>query len=47
LGYHQGDFPVTGMVASEILSLPLYPEITEADVEEATAALEVCLSSTT
>jgi dTDP-4-amino-4,6-dideoxygalactose transaminase len=47
LGYHQGDFPVAEKVASEVLSLPLYPEMTEADVEEATAALESCLSSTT
>jgi len=43
LGYHQGDFPVTGMVASEVLSLPLYPEMTEVDVEEVVAALESCL----
>ena len=47
LGYHQGDFPVAEMVASEILSLPLYPEMTEADVEEAAAGLGACLSSTT
>jgi len=27
LGYKQGDFPVTERVASEILSLPMYPQI--------------------
>jgi len=47
LGYRHGDFPVTEMVASEMISLPLYPEMTEADVEETTAALEAYLSSST
>jgi dTDP-4-amino-4,6-dideoxygalactose transaminase len=28
LGYKQGDFPVTEKVASEILSLPMYPQLT-------------------
>jgi dTDP-4-amino-4,6-dideoxygalactose transaminase len=27
LGYNQGDFPVTEMVASQILSLPIYPQL--------------------
>jgi dTDP-4-amino-4,6-dideoxygalactose transaminase len=29
LGYKQGDFPITEKVASEILSLPMYPGLTE------------------
>jgi dTDP-4-amino-4,6-dideoxygalactose transaminase len=28
LGYKQGDFPITEKVASEILSLPMYPQLT-------------------
>jgi dTDP-4-amino-4,6-dideoxygalactose transaminase len=27
LGYTEGDFPITEKVASEILSLPMYPQI--------------------
>lgn len=33
LGYREGDFPVTERMAREQMSLPLYPEMPEADVE--------------
>ena len=33
LGYKAGDFPVTERVAAEILSLPMYAELTEAEIE--------------
>jgi dTDP-4-amino-4,6-dideoxygalactose transaminase len=31
LGYREGDFPVTERVAAEILSLPMYPELSRAE----------------
>ena len=31
LGYREGDFPVTEIVAAEILSLPMYPELGRAE----------------
>lgn len=33
LGYRQGDFPVAERLAEEVLSLPMYPELTAAQVE--------------
>ena len=33
LGYRKGDFPVTEMVANSILSLPMFPHMTEEMVD--------------
>lgn len=33
LGYKQGDFPVTEKAARECLSLPVYPELTDAQID--------------
>ncbi len=33
LGYRKGDLPVTEKVAGEVLSLPMYPELTKAQID--------------
>ncbi|MCC6616422.1 MAG: DegT/DnrJ/EryC1/StrS family aminotransferase [Anaerolineae bacterium] len=40
LGYKHGDFPVTEEYAAEILSLPMYPAITEAEIREVVDAIK-------
>jgi dTDP-4-amino-4,6-dideoxygalactose transaminase len=32
LGYHKGDFPIAERVAEEMLSLPMYPELTDEQI---------------
>lgn len=32
LGYHRGDFPITEKICREILSLPVYPELTKQQI---------------
>jgi dTDP-4-amino-4,6-dideoxygalactose transaminase len=39
LGYREGEFPASERVAREQLSLPLYPELGESDVERVAAAV--------
>lgn len=39
LGYAKGDFPVAEALAATTLSLPLYPELSEADVREVANSL--------
>ena len=43
LGYRAGDFPEAEKAAGEFLSLPLFPEMTAAQVEETVAGLEAAL----
>ncbi len=40
LGYKQGDLPVTEKVASEILSLPMYPQLTRGQQESIVQAVK-------
>ena len=39
LGYHAGDFPETERAAHEILSLPMYPELTDAQTQQIVDAI--------
>lgn len=39
LGYRAGDFPVAEKLAGEILSLPIFPGMTEQEIEQVTTAL--------
>jgi dTDP-4-amino-4,6-dideoxygalactose transaminase len=39
LGYAAGDFPVSEKVASEVLSLPMFPEMTTEQVEQVASAV--------
>ncbi len=39
LGYHAGDFPVAEAVTREIISLPIYPELTDRQVVEVVDSL--------
>ena len=37
--YGRGDFPVSECVAGDVLSLPIYPELTEAQIDSVVAAV--------
>ena len=40
LGYRKGDLPVTERVADEVLSLPMYAELTDAQAEQVASAVK-------
>ena len=42
LGYGRGSFPVSEALASRIVSLPIYPEITEGQLERVIQACKRC-----
>lgn len=39
LGYKMGDLPVTEQIQEEVLSLPMYPELTEAQIDKVAQAV--------
>jgi len=39
LGYRQGDFPVTERLANEVVSIPMYPELTDTQVDAVAEAV--------
>lgn len=43
LGYRRGDFPVTEKLSREILSLPIFPEITPAQIKYIASSLKAVL----
>jgi dTDP-4-amino-4,6-dideoxygalactose transaminase len=45
LGYKAGDFPESERAANEVLSLPMYPELSHTEIEAVTAAIrqEACV----
>lgn len=47
LGYKQGDFPVTEKIAAEIVSLPMFPHITEIEQAKVVEAIKRFLASRT
>jgi dTDP-4-amino-4,6-dideoxygalactose transaminase len=45
LGYRAGDFPVAETLAREVLSLPIYPELTDAQIDTVANALKASVSA--
>lgn len=39
-GYHRGDFPITERYAEQILSLPMYPELSRLSIERISSAIK-------
>jgi dTDP-4-amino-4,6-dideoxygalactose transaminase len=45
LGHKKGDFPVAEQVATEILSLPMYPQLTRLEQENIVQAVKLCTAA--
>lgn len=45
LGYKAGDFPYAEQAATEVLSLPMYAELTSAQIDEVSAAVAACVKA--
>jgi dTDP-4-amino-4,6-dideoxygalactose transaminase len=46
LGYAAGSFPVAESAAAEVLSLPIFPEMTETQVESVAEVLRAGVTAT-
>lgn len=46
LGYKEGDFPLSELAAKEVLSLPMYPELTDEQVKQAADSLMQVMQDT-
>ncbi|MBV9744929.1 MAG: DegT/DnrJ/EryC1/StrS family aminotransferase, partial [Acidobacteriia bacterium] len=46
LGYHRGDFPVAETAANEVLSLPMYAELTDNQIAEICGAIQAFANTT-
>jgi len=46
LGYQPGDFPVAEETAAQMVSLPIFPEITDEQIAEVASVLEECVNRT-
>jgi dTDP-4-amino-4,6-dideoxygalactose transaminase len=46
-GYKVGDFPVTERISNQVISLPMYPELTEVEVNSVVEALQAVIAETT
>jgi dTDP-4-amino-4,6-dideoxygalactose transaminase len=44
LGHREGDFPVTEQASREVLSLPMYPELDDKDVQLISETIRQCLA---
>jgi dTDP-4-amino-4,6-dideoxygalactose transaminase len=44
LGHKRGDFPVSEACADSFLSLPMYPELTDGQIETVAAEFKSCLA---
>ncbi|MNT96377.1 dTDP-3-amino-3,6-dideoxy-alpha-D-galactopyranose transaminase [compost metagenome] len=45
MGHHKGDFPVSDQAAAEVLSLPIFPELTLEDQRKVVEALKQAIAS--
>ena len=43
LGYREGDFPITELVTRELITLPIYPELTRKQIEHVVTVLHDCV----